>query len=146
VSFEKAVESAIAGLKPQIDMEQAEIDCDFSEASEVKHPSEYLVSLFHNFISNSLKYKSKGQKPRMKISTRKTDGCVELKYEDNGMGIDLEKFGHKIFKAGQVFHQHPEAKGFGLYMTKMQIDNHGGEIWVESTPGEGTTFFVKFRD
>ena len=110
------------------------------------HPNEYLVSLFHNFISNSLKYRSKDRKPHIRISSVKTDGHVLLKYQDNGMGIDLKKFGNKIFKAGQVFHHHPEAKGFGLYMTKMQIENHGGEIWVESTPGDGVTFFVKFRN
>jgi signal transduction histidine kinase len=47
---------------------------------------------------------------------------------------------------GQVFHHHPNAKGFGLYLTKAHIEAMGGKIWVESEPDKGATFFIEFTN
>ena len=46
----------------------------------------------------------------------------------------------------ETFHKHPDAKGFGLFMTKTQIESMGGKIWVESKPDIGSTFFVEFNN
>jgi len=58
--------------------------------------------------------------------------------------MDLAK--DNLFKIRKTFHEHPEAKGFGLFMIKTQIEVMGGEIWVESNLGEGSTFYVKFKN
>ncbi len=71
---------------------------------------------------------------------------IVLSVTDNGLGIDLSKHKHNLFKIRRVFHEHPDAKGFGLYMTKTQVEAIGGEIWVESIPNEGSTFFIEFKN
>jgi sensor histidine kinase regulating citrate/malate metabolism len=51
-----------------------------------------------------------------------------------------------LFKIRKVFHDHPDAKGFGLFLIKSQIDAMEGDIWVESEIDKGSTFFVKFKN
>jgi len=60
------------------------------------------------------------------------------------LGIDMNKFGTQLFRIRKIFHEHPDAKGFGLYITKTQVETMGGKIWAESTPNVGSTFFVEF--
>lgn len=74
------------------------------------------------------------------------DGSIILSIQDNGLGIDLDKHGNDMFKIRKVFHHHPDAKGFGLYITKTQVETMGGKIWVESEPGIGSTFYVEFKN
>ncbi len=80
----------------------------------------------------------------VKISTKKYGDKILLSVEDNGLGVDLEKHRNSFFKIGKVFHRHANSKGFGLYMTKTQVEAMNGRIWVESTPNEGSTFFIEF--
>jgi sensor histidine kinase regulating citrate/malate metabolism len=56
----------------------------------------------------------------------------------------MKRHKDNLFKIGKVFHKNPSAKGFGLFMTKAQIEAMGCSIWVESEPNEGATFFVEF--
>jgi sensor histidine kinase regulating citrate/malate metabolism len=66
-----------------------------------------------------------------------------LYFEDNGLGIDLDKHGDSIFGMYKTFHHNPDAKGIGLFMTRNQIETMGGSIDVASTVNEGTKFTVK---
>lgn len=144
-AFEGAFASAVDGLKSQIEMAEAEIQTDFSDAPEVHYPAQLLVSLFHNLLSNSLKYRAESRKPEIQVRSSRKEGKIVLEFKDNGLGMDLEKYGDRLFKAGRIFHQHPEAKGFGLYMTRMQVENYGGQIRAESHPDDGASFFVTFQ-
>ena len=74
------------------------------------------------------------------------DDQIILSVRDNGLGIDLEKHKDDLFKIRKVFHFHPDAKGFGLYITKTQVETMGGKLWVESELGKGSTFFVAFKN
>jgi sensor histidine kinase regulating citrate/malate metabolism len=62
--------------------------------------------------------------------------------KDNGLGIDLVKFGNKIFKLNQTFHSHENSRGVGLYITKAQVESFGGNIEVKSRENEGSEFIV----
>jgi len=146
VAFEEVLESASKSLQSEVIRVEANIESDFSEAPEVLYPDSYLTSLFHNLLSNSLKYRSSDRPLKIVVTTQKQGNTVILKFKDNGIGIDMKKYGHKLFKAGQVFSDHPDAKGFGLYMTKMQVENNGGTIRIESVLGEGTAVIVEFRN
>ena len=74
----------------------------------------------------------------------KNEDRLILEISDNGIGIDLEKFGDKLFGMYKTFHYNKDAVGIGLFITKNQIESLNGEIFVESIVNEGTTFTIKF--
>ncbi len=121
----------------------AEIKCLFKIPSMV-YPKTYMESIFLNLLSNSIKYRVNQRKLQIKIKTWQIDGKVWMSYEDNGVGIDLKRYGQKIFGYGKTFHVHPEAKGIGLFITKLQIESMGGHIEVDSKLGEWTRFTICF--
>jgi sensor histidine kinase regulating citrate/malate metabolism len=61
------------------------------------------------------------------------------------LGINLERYGHQVFKLRKTFHRHPESRGIGLFMIKNQIEAMGGEITLTSQEQGGTTFFINFN-
>jgi signal transduction histidine kinase len=67
-----------------------------------------------------------------------------MSFEDNGLGIDLDRYRDRIFGLYQRFHEHPESKGFGLYLIKSQIEALGGTIHIESKVNVGTKFKINF--
>jgi len=77
------------------------------------------------------------------ISCEKQDGHFVLKITDNGLGIDLARQGEKLFGMYKTFHNHPEAKGIGLFITRNQIEALGGSISLESKVNDGTRFTIK---
>jgi signal transduction histidine kinase len=74
-----------------------------------------------------------------------TGDLILLKFTDNGIGIDLEKFGKRLFGMYQTFHGNEDAKGIGLFLTKNQLTAMGDEISVNSTLGSGSTFQISFH-
>lgn len=144
--FGECMRRTLDGLQKEIGKLRAHIKADFSEAPVLRYPPKYLHSILHNLVSNSLKYHSPKRQPVIIVKTENIDGRIVLSVSDNGLGIDLNKHSHNFFKIGKVFHRHPHAKGFGLFMIKTQIEAMGGKIWVESVPDKGTSFFVEFKN
>ncbi|WP_166521604.1 PAS domain S-box protein [Zobellia amurskyensis] len=144
VSFSETFKKTEEILTAEITRTKAVIKSDFSEVDSIQYHKLYLESIFQNLIGNSLKYKSPDRVPKIEVSSGLHKGKVVLQFKDNGLGIDLNKHGHKIFGLNKVFHNHPEAKGIGLFMTKTQIEAMGGKILVSSKVNEGTTFSVYF--
>ncbi|MBI5395526.1 MAG: HAMP domain-containing protein [Verrucomicrobia bacterium] len=100
-----------------------------------------LIQLFQNLIGNALKFRSKDAAPRIHIGAAAKDGLWEFFVRDNGIGIAPEHFA-RIFQLFQRLHtrQHYSGTGIGLAVCKKIVERHGGRIWVESSPGQGTTF------
>ncbi len=97
-----------------------------------------------NLLSNSIKYSSPERSPLIHIKSKYVEDKIHLTFSDNGLGIDLKKYGSKIFGLNKIFHKHPNAKGVGLFITKAQIDSMGGQIFVSSEINKGTTFTIIF--
>gem|GEM_PF-1693794 len=130
----------------EITSASAKVTGNFTNAPVVKYPSKYLLSILHNLISNAVKYKSPDRLPEIHLETHWENNSIVLTVSDNGLGIDLVKNGEKLFKIGKIFHQHPDAKGFGLFITKTQVEAMRGSISAESLPGKGSRFIITFAN
>lgn len=109
---------------------------------DINYPAVYLESILYNFISNAIKYSRSDVAPEIVVSTTKVQGRVVLSVKDNGLGINLERYGDRLFKLNQVFHHGFDSKGVGLFLTKSQIEALGGSVEVKSEVNEGTEFIV----
>jgi PAS domain S-box-containing protein len=143
--FENVFNQVKAMISANISETSAEIRADFSQAPTIHYPNIYLESIFLNLLTNALKYRKPDQQPIIDVRTYHVNTDIILEVRDNGLGINLERYGHQIFKLQKTFHKHPESRGIGLFMIKNQIEAMGGEIFVESEENIGTTFFVNFN-
>ena len=108
-------------------------------AKGFKSRLEYVQSIVENLVSNCFKYKSESTKLSLNFEVSRIENdSVEIKIEDNGIGIDLNKNGKFIFKPYQTFTNRQGSNGLGLYLVKRQITELGGTISLESELGEGT--------
>lgn len=128
----------------QILKSKAVVTADFSKVSEIEYSSTYLESIMQNLLSNALKYCATNRTPVVHFETNNLNGNIELTVSDNGLGIDLSKNKTQIFGLHKTFHQHPEAKGIGLFLTKAQVEAMGGKISIDSELNKGTTFKIVF--
>lgn len=137
----KAVDRACANLAIEIANLGAKIHC--GELPTLEYEEQSVVQIFGHLLENGLKYRREGVTPEIEISgERKPDEDVwEIRVKDNGIGIPQEFFG-KIFNVFQRLHPRSlyPGTGIGLAICKKLVEVHGGRIWVESTPGEGSAF------
>ncbi|MBN7812594.1 PAS domain-containing protein [Algoriphagus sp. H41] len=117
-----------------------------SQLPDIVCQSTSIVQLFQNLLTNALKYQPKGNKPEVWIEGRELEREWEFSVRDNGIGINAE-FTDKIFIIFQRLHQKEQysGSGIGLAICKKIVEFHGGKIWVESTPGTGSTFFFTLK-
>ncbi|MFM8738747.1 MAG: sensor histidine kinase, partial [Cytophagales bacterium] len=141
LAFSEVLQSVIQQLSAPIAETRAEIKTSFFVRT-VQYPNIYLESIIMNLLSNALKYKHPARTPEILIETFENNGNLFLKITDNGLGLDLKRYGNHVFKLRKTFHVHPESRGIGLFMIKSQIEAMGGEIQIESQPNIGTSFIV----
>lgn len=143
VQFEELVDIVKSGMHHTTEKETVQIATDFSAIKEMNTIKSYLHSIFLNLISNSVKYRQAGKTPRIEIKTEVYDKRVRIIFKDDGLGIDLDKHGDKIFGLYKRFSLNTEGKGLGLFMVKTHIETLGGNIKVESKEGEGAKFTIE---
>lgn len=134
---------AIEAVGVDLHRDDVEIINELNGDEAAKALPAYLDSILLNLLTNALKYRSKERPCIIRISSAIEDRYLRLTVADNGMGIDLERHGAKIFGMFKTFHDHPEARGIGLFITKNQVESMGGRIDVESAENEGTSFHVR---
>ncbi len=121
------------------------ITADFSEIDAISYNRIHLESIFLNLLSNAIRYRAPERKLKLSVKSYQADQWVIVSFTDNGLGIDLKRYGDRIFGLYQRFHQSKEGKGLGLYMVNSQVNAMGGKIEVESEPDKGTTFKLFFK-
>lgn len=142
--FNDALQKSISILADQVKETGAIIHTRFL-STKVVYPAVYLESLFYNLVSNALKYRNPAVPPAINIAAEPKGDNIVLTVSDNGIGINLERYGNDIFKYRKIFHRGYDSNGVGLFLTKTQLDAHGAAIVVSSTVNEGTTFTIYFK-
>ncbi len=140
VQIDEVLEEVLSNLAASIDETNAVVHCE--ELPELTADRGQMVQLFQNLIGNAIKF-SGDEPPEVRITSEARNGSWVIAVEDNGIGIPEEQR-ERIFAIFQRLHR-PEAypgTGIGLAICKKIVERHGGRIRVESTPGEGSTFYV----
>jgi PAS domain S-box-containing protein len=139
VDCNAVVKAAAWNLQAMIQENGASLECDpLPVIASLELP---LVQLFQNLISNAIKYRSE-QPPVIKISAKTEESGWTFSIQDNGIGIDPKYFDY-IFGVFRRLHgSQKSGTGIGLAICRAAVERLGGRIWVESTPGTGSTFHV----
>lgn len=144
-SLEPFISKAVAAVKPSLVECNASVELSGSLDSKAMLIPAYMDSILLNLLTNAIRYQSHKRDLRIKINVQEKDGTVVLSVKDNGLGIDMKKYGHKIFGMYKVFHDHKDSRGIGLFISKGQIEAMNGDISVESKVDVGTTFYLKLK-
>lgn len=139
VDLTDVIKESLSNLRVSVEESDAVIKMD--TLPTVMGNRERLVLLFQNLIGNAIKYRKKEEAPMIYVSGKEDGSRWELSIKDNGIGID-ESSTDRIFMLFQRLHGKSEypGSGVGLAICKKIVEQHGGRIWVESKPGEGSTF------
>ncbi|RZK68962.1 MAG: HAMP domain-containing histidine kinase [Pedobacter sp.] len=142
INLSAYINNTINVLTGEITQHNAVIKNLVDDAVEIKYHPAYLESILLNFLTNSIRYRSKERRPEVIISYIGDVSNGVLSVSDNGVGIDMERHGHNLFGMYKTFHGNSDAKGVGLFITKNQVEAMGGKIEVYSQVDKGTTFKV----
>ncbi|SHO52919.1 ATP-binding protein [Desulfopila aestuarii] len=138
VDFQEVVSTAILNLEMLIEESGAQITVQ--NLPTVSGDGGQLTQLMQNLIANSIKFRSEAI-PTVHIEAQRQQEEYIFSIRDNGIGID-KKYSDKIFVVFQRLHTREEypGTGIGLAVCKRIVERHGGSIWFDSAPGQGTTF------
>ncbi|MBF0324965.1 MAG: PAS domain S-box protein [Alphaproteobacteria bacterium] len=141
----QCIDLACRNLLLAIDESGAAIDRG-TDFPMVMANEEELVRLLVNLIANALKYRAPDRAPRITISSERRDDDILVTIADNGIGIAPEYF-ERIFRIFQRLHGRDryEGTGIGLAICKKIVERHGGRIWVESVPDQGSSFHFTLK-
>jgi PAS domain S-box-containing protein len=141
VSCRDALEKALVNLQASMTESQAQVT--FDELPTVTADPLQMSQLFQNLVGNALKFCRDDVPPEIHVGARREGAEWLLSVRDNGIGIDPQ-YTDKIFQIFQRLHARDKypGTGIGLALCKKIVEQHGGRIWMESQPGQGTTFFV----
>ncbi|WP_298498792.1 PAS domain S-box protein [uncultured Algibacter sp.] len=139
------VEKAIYSIKAIAKNTNTTIINYIDEELCVKAIPAYLDSIILNFLTNAIKYRSDKRLPKIRLTASVKDEYVIFKVGDNGLGIDMEKYGDKIFQMYNTFHSHKDAIGLGLFITRNHIESLGGKVIVTSEVDVGSEFSIYLK-
>ena len=127
-------------LRREIDEAEAELDA--RPLPRLLGTEVQLVTLMQNLVGNAIKYRDPARPLKVIVDAVRQDGMWLFSVADNGIGIDAE-YWERIFAIFQRLHTQDRysGTGIGLAICLRVVERHGGRIWVESTPGKGSTFF-----
>ena len=139
IDVQTAVDKALANLRLIID--ETGVAIDLGPLPTISADGSQLTQLFQNLIGNAIKFR-RAEAPKIEIGAAFDNEDWVFHVRDNGIGIAPEHF-ERIFLMFQRLHGKHEYPGTGIGLTicKKIVDRHGGRIWIESEPSEGTTFF-----
>jgi PAS domain S-box-containing protein len=139
VESEEALDWALAALQRAIDDTQAMVTS--TALPRVMADERQLAQVFQNLVANAIKFQA-GAAPEVHVSARRQGDEWVLAVRDNGIGIAPEQRAQifEIFQRGHARDDYP-GEGVGLALCQRIVERHGGRIWVESEPGEGSTFY-----
>ncbi|MCH7401672.1 PAS domain S-box protein [Belliella kenyensis] len=146
IDFKLLTNNIETSLSKQIEESGANISKDFSGVNSINYIYSHLENFLTNLTTNAIKYRDPKRPLHIQIKTYESKEFTVIEFKDNGIGIDLKRYGDRLFGLYQRFHSHVEGKGLGLYLIREQIRAHDGNLFVESEVGKGTTFYIYLKN
>ena len=145
ISMEKVLDNVLANLQLILKENNAEININGSLPTITGDESQ-MIHVFQNLVSNGIKFNDKDS-PKVNISVKKDENGWIFSVSDNGIGIAPE-YQKQIFEIFKRLHDRDEypGTGIGLAICQKIIERHGGNIWVESSQGNGSIFYFCIPD
>lgn len=145
IYFNDLVKEISISIDQQIKDQNITIKTDFESVDKIHSIKFNMYSIFHHLIHNSIKYRNPDVPGIIEIKSQPTSDGLQLRFKDNGLGIDLKKNSETMFGLYKRFHRTMEGKGMGLFMVKKQVETLGGTITVTSEVNCGTEFIIEFK-
>ena len=120
-----------------------EIDIDIEKVPEIKADRNLMKIVLTNLISNAIKFTQHKPESEITIDSFNNDNADNVIFiRDNGAGFNMD-YAHKLFGVFQRLHGEDEFEGTGIGLATVQriISRHGGNVWAESEPDKGSTFY-----
>jgi signal transduction histidine kinase len=138
IRADAALEAARSNLVMQLNAAQANVTA--GPLPRVRYVSAHLIQLFQNLLSNALKYR-RDEPLTIRIECRTEPDEYVFSVGDNGIGIAPE-YHDRVFGVFKRLHgRNVPGTGIGLAICRRIVQNHGGHMWLESVPGQGSIFF-----
>ncbi len=146
-SEEINLQELLEEVKKSISVSLSAVNVDFKvdfKVKDVKFAKKNLRSIFQNFLSNAIKYRSAERQLEIKIQSRRVADSVEISFEDNGIGIAPDDIRDLFSKFKRINSENipVEGAGIGLFLVKKLVENAGGKVSVTSDYGHGSCFSV----
>jgi PAS domain S-box-containing protein len=138
------ISKTLDALNVQIRQHQIRVEVEVPADLEVPVVPAYLDSILLNLLSNAVKYRATQRPAYIRLYAYQEPGFTVLAVQDNGLGIDLNRYRDKVFGMYKTFHDNEDARGMGLFISKNQAEAMQGRIEVESQVDVGSTFKVFF--
>ncbi len=142
LDLHEAMDKAIAGIGLMAKKNKVDIINDVPEKARIHAVSAYLDSIIMSLLSNAVLYHSAERNAFVRITENSTEEHVVISFEDNGIGIDMNRHGGKIFQMYKRLHEGSNSVGLGLFITKHQVEAMGGRVEVESELNRGSVFRI----
>lgn len=144
VSAQELVDQAIKAYRPDARKKNIKLRVEASpDLPEVSIDPDRMAQVLGNLLTNALRYTPHGGD--ITLSTKHTAGDVEIRVHDSGPGIDSEELPNifdRFYRTDKSRQRESGGSGLGLAIAKSIVEGHGGRIWAESEPGEGTTIVI----
>jgi signal transduction histidine kinase len=142
-NLKEVIEQSVAATSQLFREKEAHVELDLPDNLPlILADRDRLIQVMLNLLSNAVKFLTPGS-GRVKVVLRRLDDGLEVSVTDNGPGIrpeDQQLVFEKFRQVGDTMTAKPSGTGLGLPISRRIVEHFGGELWVESVPGEGATF------
>lgn len=144
VSLTSIVESVGTEIKPALDAKRQTLSIDFIDDARMNLDRKLIVGVIHELLSNASVFSPEGT--TIKLHANNKGKHVHIEIKDRGIGIpaaDLPDITHAFKRGGNASVVKPVGNGLGLFVARGIVERAGGQLWIESIEGKGTSVFVQ---
>ncbi|MDA9554865.1 PAS domain-containing sensor histidine kinase [Pelobium sp.] len=145
LNLEEVLNQVLQSIKELIKQSGVILETDFSAFKQINFSKMFLESILLNLITNSIKYANPNRQLFIKIYTQIVNDKYQLVIVDNGLGFDYEKIKDRMFGLNEIFHNHIDSKGIGLYLVQTHVNAMGGKIEAFGEVDKGARFTITFK-